>query len=155
LTFAASALESLQTKARSRALRRLPGKSMDTIANFIIKLKNAGLAGQESVTVPSSKLKLSISEVLKKEGFIKDVTEKSEKGRPVLVLSLFSENRIPRIKGVKRISLPSKRVYRKATEIRAIKNGYGALILSTSAGVMTGRQAKAAKLGGEALFSIW
>jgi small subunit ribosomal protein S8 len=128
---------------------------MDTIANFIIKLKNAGLAGQESVTVPSSKLKLSISEVLKKEGFIKDVTEKSEKGRPVLVLSLFSENRIPRIKGVKRISLPSKRVYRKATEIRAIKNGYGALILSTSAGVMTGRQAKAAKLGGEALFSIW
>lgn len=128
---------------------------MDQISNFIIKLKNAGNAGQESVTVPASKLKLSIAEVLKKEGFVKDFTEKSEKGRPVIVMSLFSENRLPKIKGVKRISKPSKRVYKKATEIRAVKNGYGALILSTSAGVMTGRQAKASKLGGEALFQIW
>ncbi len=128
---------------------------MDTISNFIIKLKNAGDAGLESVSVPFSKLKLSICEVLKKEGFIKDFAEKSEKGRQVIVIGLFSENRIPRIKGVKRISKPSKRVYRKAGEVRTVKNGYGALILSTSAGVMTGRQAKAQKLGGEALFSIW
>lgn len=128
---------------------------MDQISNFIIKLKNAGNAGQEVVSVPASKLKLSISEVLKKEGFVKDFSEKSEKGRPVILISLFSENRIPKIKGVKRISKPSKRVYRKATELRAVKNGYGALILSTSAGVMTGREAKAAKLGGEALFQIW
>lgn len=128
---------------------------MDTISNFIIKLKNAGNAGQESVTVPFSKLKFSIAEVLRKEGFIKEIAEKSEKGRPVLVLSLFSENRVPKIKGVKRISKPSKRVYKKAGEIRSVKNGYGALILSTSSGVMTGRQAKVAKLGGEVLFSIW
>lgn len=128
---------------------------MDTISNFIIKLKNAGNAGQESVVVPFSKLKLSIAEVLKKEGFVKDVSEKSEKGKPVLVLSLFSENRDPKIKGVKRISKPSKRVYRKAGELRAVKNGYGSLILSTSHGVMTGKQAKSQKLGGEALFSIW
>lgn len=128
---------------------------MDQISNFIIKLKNAGNAGQEVVSVPASKLKLSIVEVLKKEGFVKDFTEKSEKGRPVIVVSLFSENRIPKIKGVKRISKPSKRVYKKSTELRSVKNGYGALILSTSAGVMTGREAKAAKLGGEALFQIW
>ena len=128
---------------------------MDQISNFIIKLKNAGNAGQESVVVPASKLKLSIVEVLKKEGFVKDFTEKSEKGRPVILISLFSENRIPKIKGVKRISKPSKRVYKKSTELRSVKNGYGALILSTSAGVMTGREAKAAKLGGEALFKIW
>ncbi|MEK7135427.1 MAG: 30S ribosomal protein S8 [Patescibacteria group bacterium] len=128
---------------------------MDQISNFIIKLKNAGNAGQESVVVPASKLKLSIVEVLKKEGFVKDFTEKSEKGRPVILISLFSENRIPKIKGVKRISKPSKRVYKKSTELRSVKNGYGALILSTSAGVMTGREAKAAKLGGEALFQIW
>jgi small subunit ribosomal protein S8 len=128
---------------------------MDTISNFIIKLKNAGNAGHESVSMPHSKLKLAIAEVLKKEGFIKDFDVVIESGKQTLVVSLFQENRIPKIKGVTRISKPSKRVYRKAAEIRAVKNGYGALILSTSAGVMSGREAKKAKLGGEALFQIW
>src|SRR3989344_8582605 len=121
---------------------------MDTIANLIIKLKNAGNAGQESVSVPDSKLRRSIIEVLKKEGYIKDFSAKTEARKKVLAVSLFSENRVPKIKGVKRISKPSKRIYRKADEIRSVKNGYGALILSTSAGVMTGRDAKKAKLGG-------
>jgi small subunit ribosomal protein S8 len=128
---------------------------MDIISNFIIKLKNAGNAGQESVSVPFSKLKVAICDVLKKEGFIKEYGEKTEKGKKVLVISLFLENRVPRIKGVKRVSKPSKRVYRKSEEIRSVKNGYGALILSTSSGIMTGREAKKAKLGGEALFQIW
>jgi len=128
---------------------------MDTISNFIIKVKNAGNAGLSSTTAPYSKLKASIAEVLKKEGFIKNFEEKMEKGRKVLVVSLFSENRVPKIKGVQRISKPSKRIYKKVNEIRSVKNGYGALILSTSLGVMTGREAKKQKLGGEALFSIW
>ena len=128
---------------------------MDTISNFIIKLKNAGNAGHDSVSIPFSKLKHSIALVLKKERFIKDVEEKTEKGKKVMVITLFAENRIPKIKGVRRLSKPSKRIYRKSTEIRSVKNGYGALILSTSAGVMTGREAKVQKLGGEALFQIW
>ncbi|MSR87624.1 MAG: 30S ribosomal protein S8 [Candidatus Zambryskibacteria bacterium] len=128
---------------------------MDQISNFIIKLKNAGNAGLVSVSTPFSKLKFSIALALKKEGFVKDVEEKSEKGKRVMVLTLFSENRISKIKGVERISKPSKRIYKKSTELRSVKNGYGALILSTSAGIMTGRDAKRAKLGGEALFSIW
>lgn len=128
---------------------------MDQISNFIIKLKNAGNAGLSSVSTPSSKLKTSIAQVLKKEGFIQDFEEKSEKGKKVIVITLFSENRVPKIKGVQRISKPSKRIYRKSTELRAVKNGYGALILSTSHGVMTGREARKAKLGGEALFNIW
>ncbi len=128
---------------------------MDTISNFIIKLKNAGNAGLENVSVPYSKLKHSIAEVLKKEGYLKSVEQKSEKGRPVLSIALFLENRVPKIKGVQRISKPSKRIYKKAEEIRTVKNGYGSLILSTSAGVMTGREAKKQKLGGEALFQIW
>ena len=128
---------------------------MDTISNFIIKLKNAGNAGLETVSVPHSKLKLSITEVLKKEGYVKDFSEKTEKGKSVISITLFSENRVPKIKGVKRLSKPSKRIYKKASEIRGVKSGYGALILSTSSGVMTGRDAKKAKLGGEALFNIW
>lgn len=128
---------------------------MDTISNFITKLKNAGNAGHEEVVVPFSNLKASICEVLKKEGFIKNVAERMDGGKKNLTISLFSESRVPKIKGVERISKPSKRIYKKASEIRAVKNGYGALILSTSGGVMSGKEAKKAKLGGEALFSIW
>ncbi|MBX4206213.1 30S ribosomal protein S8 [Candidatus Parcubacteria bacterium] len=128
---------------------------MDTIANLITKLKNAGNAGHESVSVPHSALKAAICAVLKKEGFVKDCEERLEGGKKFLVVSLFAENRVPKIKGVERISKPSKRVYKKAEEIRAVKSGYGALILSTSGGIMTGREAKKAKLGGEALFQIW
>ena len=128
---------------------------MDAISNFIIKLKNAGNARLETVSAPHSKLKESISNVLKQEGYIKGFEVKTEKGKPVIVVELLAENHAPRIRGVQRISKPSKRIYKKAAEIRAVKNGYGALILSTSSGVMTGREAKKQKLGGEALFNIW
>lgn len=128
---------------------------MDQIANLITKLKNAGNAGHESVTIPHSTLKAAICGVLQKEGFIKSCDERMEGGKKTLVISLIAENRIPKIKGVERISKPSKRIYKKAEEIRGVKSGYGALIISTSAGVMTGREAKKQKLGGEALFNIW
>ena len=128
---------------------------MDTISNLIIKLKNAGNAGLDTVSLPYSKLKHSIVEVLKSEGFVKDLEVKTEKSKKVLIVSLFLENRVPKIKGVQRISKPSKRVYRRAADLRAVKNGYGALILSTSNGIMSGKNARKAKLGGEALFSIW
>ena len=122
---------------------------MDVISNFIIKIKNAVSARHESVSVPYSKLKFSIAGVLKREGFIRDFKEKSEKGRRVIMISG------PAVRGVERLSKPSKRIYKKSAEIRPVKNGYGALVLSTSSGVMTGKEAKRAKLGGEALFSIW
>jgi small subunit ribosomal protein S8 len=128
---------------------------MDTISNFIIKIKNAGLAGHESVSAPSSKMKKAIAEVLKREGFIKDFEEKANGEKKALRISLYSENRVPKIKGVERLSKPSKRLYKKSSEIRKVKNGYGALIISTSSGVMTGREAKKSKLGGEVLFNIW
>ncbi|MBX4181362.1 30S ribosomal protein S8 [Candidatus Parcubacteria bacterium] len=128
---------------------------MDQISNLIINIKNAGLARKDSTSVPYSKLKHSIADVLKSEGYIKDAEERSEKGKKVLKIDLLVENRVSRVKGVQRISKPSKRVYKKSTEMRAVKNGYGSLIVSTSAGVMTGKKAKAAKLGGEALFAIW
>ena len=128
---------------------------MDTISNMIIQIKNAGDAGHDTVTIPYSKLKHSVVDVLKKEGFIKDVEAKSNKEKKILSLGLFVENRIPKIKGIQRISKPSKRIYKKFSEIRSVKNGYGALIISTSKGVMSGRDAKFAKLGGEPLFTVW
>lgn len=128
---------------------------MDTISNMIIQIKNAGMAGHDRVFVPYSKLKHSIAEVLKKEHFIKGAEAEMKKGKKILALDLFVEKRVPKINGVERISKPSKRIYKRASEIRPVKNGYGALILSTSQGVMSGREAKQASLGGEALFKIW
>jgi len=128
---------------------------MDTISDMIIRIKNAGGAGHDRVLVPYSKFRHSIVEVLKKENFIKSVETESKKGKKMLAVELFMENRVPKIKGVKRISKPSRRIYKKSSDIRAVKNGYGALILSTSQGIMSGREAKKSQLGGEALFSIW
>ena len=122
---------------------------------MIIQIKNAGNAGHDRVLVPYSKFKHAIAEVLKREHFIKAVDTETKKGKKMLVLGLFMENRVPKIKGVKRISKPSKRIYQKASDIRAVKSGYGALILSTSQGIMSGREAKRSSLGGEALFKIW
>ena len=128
---------------------------MDTIANMIIQIKNAGAVGHENVLIPYSKLKHSIADVLVKEGFLKSAEMKKVKGKDFLSLNLIIENRSPKVKGVERISKPSRRIYKKASEIRSIKNGYGATILSTSKGIMSGREARRQALGGEALFNIW
>ena len=128
---------------------------MDTIANMITGIKNAGNAGRDSLVVSYSKIKENIALVLKKEGFIKDVEKKTVGGKPSLLINIFLENRVPKVKGVKRISKTSKRVYKKSSEIRLVKDGYGAVILSTPKGVMSGRDARKEKLGGEVLFTIW
>lgn len=135
---------------------------MDTISNTIIQIKNASNAGHKSVSMPYSNLRKSILEVLKKENFIKDFKERLIDGKKGLMVELiFDEARLetgrkaPRIKGVERYSKPSKRVYKKSSDIHPVKNGYGTLVISTSAGVMSGREAKKSGLGGETLFAIW
>jgi len=134
---------------------------MDPIANMITGIKNAGNAGRSSLVVSYSKVKENIAEVLKKEGFIKSVEKKVIAGKPSLLIDLLWEQnlpagrQIPKIKGVKRISKTSKRIYKKSSEIRLVKDGYGAVILSTPKGVMSGRDARKEKLGGEVLFTIW
>ena len=128
---------------------------MDPIAAMINSIKNAGNAGMDKVNVPYSKIKENIAEVLAKEGFIKSFEKRMEGGKSVLSMGLHLENRIPKIRGVKRLSKQSKRIYKKSTEIRQVKSGYGLLILSTPKGIMTGKEAKRESVGGEALFTIW
>jgi small subunit ribosomal protein S8 len=128
----------------------------DPISDMIIRIKNAGMAGVSRVTMPSSRLKASIADVLKKEGFVKDVEVLEKKsGRKELALDLYIEKRIPRIRGVKRQSKPSKRIYQKSADIRPVKSGYGMVVLSTPQGVMSGKEARKNKVGGEVLFTIW
>jgi small subunit ribosomal protein S8 len=128
---------------------------MDPIANMITGIKNAGNAGRDSLVVSYSKIKENIAAVLKKEGFIKGAEKKTVGGKPSLVIDLIMENRIPKVKGVARISKTSKRIYKKSSEIRLVKNGYGAVVLSTPKGILSGRDARKEKVGGEVLFTIW
>jgi len=128
---------------------------MDSIANMITMMKNASLAGKEVVSIPTSKLKATILECLKKEGFIKDFSKKVKKGVPVLEVELVYTDKSPKITEVERISKQSKRVYFGMKDIHTVRSGSGLLVLSTPKGILSGREARKAQVGGEALFRLW
>ena len=125
----------------------------DPISDFIIRLQNASRAGKTSVSLPSSKMKLAVAEVLAREGYLSEV-EKPKKGG-LMTVSLSYKNGKPVITGVKRISKPSRRLYTGVRDVRPVKRGYGLLVLSTPNGILTGKQAQDARVGGETLFEIW
>ncbi len=129
---------------------------MDKIANMLIMIKNAGLAGKESVLIPYSKLKHSIADCLVKGKFVESVSKKTlEDDKNFLDIKLIVNGRNPKITQVERISKPSKRVYIKAKEIKPVRQGFGMMVLSTPKGVMIADDAKKQLVGGEALFRIW
>lgn len=127
----------------------------DPIADMIVRIKNASDSKKESVVLPYSKLKLSILDVLLKEGFVRSFGKKGKKITKWIEVGLIYENGMPKVRGVDRVSKSSKRVYFQAKEIRPVKSGYGLLILSTPQGIMTDKAARTAHVGGEALFKIW
>ncbi|HET8574960.1 MAG TPA: 30S ribosomal protein S8 [Candidatus Paceibacterota bacterium] len=128
----------------------------DSISDFIIRLKNATNAGKDTVLVPYSKILQNIAEVLQKNGYIESQTKKTDKDkRTWLEVELKKGAAVSKIKGVKRHSKPSKRVYIHAADIYPVKHGYGMLVVSTSKGVMTGDEARKMRVGGESLFEIW
>jgi small subunit ribosomal protein S8 len=127
----------------------------DPISDMLIRIKNAGNVGREKVLIPYSKIKESIASVLEKEKFIKSYIKKNIQNKPSLELGLYVDNHVPKIKNAKRLSKPSKRIYKSASEIRPVKNGFGLLVISTPKGVMSGYEARKIGVGGEALFIIW
>jgi len=118
-------------------------------------LKNGNLAGKESVLLPASKVKYAILQCLKKEGYISEVTKKTRKDHPALEAKLVYVDKKPRITQVERISKQSKRVYFGIKDIHKVRNGSGLLVLSTPKGILSGKEARAGQVGGEALFKIW
>lgn len=128
---------------------------MDSISNMIIIMKNGSLAGKESVAFPYSKMKNAISECLKKEGYITDVSKKVKKGQPILEVALIYVDKKPKITEVERISKQSRRVYFGMKDIHSVRNGSGLLVLSTPKGILSGKEARKAQVGGEALFRVW
>ena len=128
----------------------------DAIADMLTRIRNANVMRYKEVEVPASKIKLEIARILKEQGFISDYKIKKNDIQNMIVLDLkYGENKERVITGLKRISKPGLRVYAQAEEVPTVLNGLGIAIVSTSKGVMTGKDAKKQTLGGEVLAYIW
>ena len=128
---------------------------IDPIADMLTRIRNAIMAGHESVLVPSSKIKLSIAKVLKEEGFIDHYEVLKGKPQPMIKIHLKYTGDQPVVLGLERVSKPGLRVYVERREIPRVYGGLGIAILSTSKGIMTGQKAWRQRLGGEILCYVW
>ena len=126
----------------------------DKIADLIIRLKNANVAHKESVTLYTSKLKKATAEALVRAGYVKSVSE-SKNGKMLEIVLAYKADKTPKIVNVQRISKPSRRIYQKSDELKSFKAGYGAIILSTPAGILSNKEAHKQKVGGEIMFKVW
>lgn len=130
----------------------------DPIADMLARVRNAGMAQHAVTRIPASKLKQRLAEILKAEGYIADVrTEESPiTQRPELVVALkYDRERASAFRGIKRVSRPGRRVYVRHDSIPRVLSGLGTSILSTSQGLMTDREARRRKVGGELLCEVW
>jgi small subunit ribosomal protein S8 len=128
----------------------------DPIGDFIIRIKNAGRVGKDSVAVPFSKMKFAIAELLSKKGFVGAVSKKSKGNSHTLHVELiYKEDGSPKVYDVQRISKPSRRLYSKSKDINRFRRGFGMSVFSTPKGIMADVDAKKENLGGEFLFNVW
>jgi small subunit ribosomal protein S8 len=128
----------------------------DPVADMLTRVRNAAKARFNSVDIPGSKVKVDIARILKDEGYIRNYKFIKDSKQGILRIYLkYGSGQESVIYGLKRISMPSRRVYVKSRDIKPIFNGLGTAILSTSKGVMTDRKARKENLGGEIICSIW
>ncbi len=128
----------------------------DPVADFLTRLRNANSAYHETVSLPYSKLKANIAEILKSEGYVAAIkVEDAEVGKTLTVDLKYGPNRERSLAGIKRVSKPGLRVYAKSTELPRVLGGLGIAILSTSSGLLTDRQAAKKGVGGEVLAYAW
>ena len=128
----------------------------DPIADMLTRIRNAQTMRHESLVMPVSKMKASVAKILKEEGFIRDYDVLRGQPQPILRVHLsYRENREPAVSGLKRVSKPGLRVYVGRGEIPRVYGGLGISILSTSRGVMTGKDAWRQGIGGELLCYVW
>ncbi|AKI04886.1 30S ribosomal protein S8 [Ligilactobacillus salivarius str. Ren] len=128
----------------------------DPIADFLTRIRNASMAKHESLEVPASKIKRDIAEILKNEGFVRDVEYIDDDKQGIIRVFLkYGKGNERVISGIRRISKPGLRSYVKADAVPKVLNGLGIAILSTSEGVITDKEARAKKIGGEVIAYIW
>jgi small subunit ribosomal protein S8 len=128
----------------------------DPIADMLTRIRNANVVRHETVEIPASKIKRQIAEILKKEGFIRDAEYIEDNKQGIIRLFLkYGSNNERVITGLKRISKPGLRVYTKAQEVPRVLGGLGIAIISTSQGMMTDKEARQTKAGGEVVCYVW
>ena len=127
----------------------------DPIADMLTRIRNGQIVDKNEVVMPSSKLKVAIAQVLKDEGYIDGFSVVANEGKPELHIGLKYYAGRPVIERIERVSRPGLRIYKNHESIPQVMNGLGIAIVSTSKGVMTDKQARAAKVGGEVLAYIW
>ena len=130
----------------------------DPIADMLTRIRNANIAMHETVRMPSSKVKEALAAILQREGYVADFRVLDDPGRPGRVLEItmkYSPDRERTISGLRRISKPGLRVYTKADRLPRVLGGLGVAVLSTSQGLMTDREARDRRVGGEILCYVW
>ena len=128
----------------------------DPIADMLTRIRNACMARHTTVSIPASKMKIAIAEILKREGFIRDFeVQKSEPADAILITLKYTNDRRPVITGLKRVSKPGLRIYTGRADIPRVRGGLGLSILSTPKGVMAGHEAWQQHVGGEVLCYVW
>jgi small subunit ribosomal protein S8 len=157
----------LLIKVKFLALRKLVGKPeigkevnimvmTDPIADLLTRIRNANMVRHEKLEVPASKIKRDVAEILKREGFVRDVEYVEDNKQGIIRIFLkYGANNERVITGIKRISKPGLRVYAKSTEVPKVLNGLGIAIVSTSQGVLTDKEARNKQVGGEVLAYVW
>lgn len=128
----------------------------DPIADMLTRIRNANTAGHAKVEIPASKMKKSIAEILKNEGFIKDFSVAQDNAQGTITVELkYGLNKEKTIYGIKKISKPGLRVYAKADQVPKVLGGLGIAIVSTSKGVISDKEARKLGVGGEVICYVW
>ena len=127
----------------------------DPISDFLTRIRNAQRAHLDAVASPSSRLKYAIAKILEREGFVGPVAETTEGVRKTITVLLKYNGQDPAIRSIKRISTPGRRLYRGSDELPRVLSDYGIAIVSTSAGMMTNKEARRRKLGGEVICEVY
>lgn len=130
-------------------------QTTDPIADLLTRIRNAVMVGKNEITVPSSKMKVTVAKELKKAGYLTGVKVESAKPRDILVVTINAPGETSTINEITRLSKPGRRVYVGATEIPKVKSGRGVVLVSTSKGILTGSNAIKQRLGGELLLKVY
>lgn len=130
-------------------------QTTDQIADLLTRIRNAISANKTEILVPTSKLKVNVVEVLTRNGYLASYSVEEGEPRGLLHVVINEPGKVARINEIVKVSKPGRRVYAGADELRAVKSGRGMEIISTSKGLMTGREAKKNRLGGEILVRVW
>ena len=130
-------------------------QTTDPIADLLTRIRNAVMVGKNEITVPSSKMKVTVAKQLKKAGYLTSVKVEAAKPRDILVVTINEPGETSTINEITRLSKPGRRVYVGANEIPKIKSGRGIVLVSTSKGVITGHEAHKQRLGGELLLKVY